>query len=239
MKLALIGYGKMGQMIERLAVEQGDEIICRIDAGDESMFDSPEFRQSDAAIEFSIPSVAAHNVEKALRAGIPVVSGTTGWTDDLPKMKKLAEELNGSLLWASNFSVGVNLFMQLNKYLAKMMNSFAQYSPALVETHHIHKLDHPSGTAVSLAENIVDNSDRISEWIEPAGVPVEPGQLPVSHIRRGEVPGIHSIIWDSPQDDITITHSAKGREGFALGAIMAAHWIVDNPGVHNISDMYE
>lgn len=238
MKIALIGYGKMGRMIERLAEEQGDRVVCHIDMGEEEKFDSPEFKNADVAIEFSVPTAARGNVERALCAGVPVVSGTTGWSDKLPQMKALAEDLNGSLLWASNFSVGVNIFMTLNRNLARMMNSFEQYLPALVETHHVHKLDHPSGTAVTLAEGIVGETARITEWTEPTGKPISDNQLAVSHIRRGEVAGIHSIVWDSPQDEIAITHSAKGREGFALGAILAARWLINHPGVHDIAEVY-
>lgn len=239
MKIALIGYGRMGHTIERIALQRGDSITCRIDKDNISDFDTDAFRSSDAAIEFSTPATAYDNVTRCLRAGIPVVSGTTGWGDKLDETRRLCGELGGSMLWASNFSIGVNIFMAVNRRLAALMNHFPEYTPRMVETHHIHKLDHPSGTAVTLAEEIVAATGRISGWAEPeSGVSLPDGILPVDHIRSGEVPGIHTIIWDSPADDITITHSAKNRDGFAYGAVLAAHWLVKNPGVHSIGDMF-
>lgn len=238
MKIAIIGYGRMGRLIERLATERGDEISCRIDADNIEDFDSDAFKNSDVAIEFTTPATGEVNVVRCLEAGIPVVSGTTGWNDRLPEVKKICEERNASMIWASNFSIGVNIFMAINRRLARIMNAFPQYLPHMVETHHIHKLDHPSGTAVTLAEEIIESCPRIKSWEEPADGRKTPDDvLPVDHIRTGEVPGIHTISWNSSADDITITHSAKSREGFALGAIMAAHWLVNNPGYHTMKDM--
>lgn len=238
MKIAIIGYGRMGKTIERLALAHGDVITCRIDQDNQEEFDSEAFRTSDAAIEFTTPSTARQNVLRCIEAGVPVVCGSTGWTAALPEVQNICREKGGSLLWASNFSIGVNIFMAINRRLASIMNFFPEYSPRMVETHHIHKLDHPSGTAVTLAQEIVADTDRIKCWAEPDGNHKLPADtLPIEHIRQGEVPGIHTITWDSAADDITITHSAKNRDGFAKGAVLAAHWLAGNPGVHTIREM--
>lgn len=239
MKIALIGYGKMGHIIERIAIARGNTITCRIDADNQEEFDSEAFRKSDVAIEFTTPATAAANIARCFEAGVPVVCGTTGWTGRLEYFRRLCHEGKGSLLWASNFSIGVNIFMAVNRYLADIMNSFPAYTPSMTETHHVHKLDHPSGTAITLAEQIVEHTDRVSGWREPSetGAPAEEGILTVDHVRRGEVPGIHTITWDSAADEISITHSAKSREGFAAGAVMAAEWLPGHPGFHTIGEM--
>ena len=244
MKLALIGYGKMGHMIERIARERGHEIVSIIDMENRADFDSDAFRSADCAIEFSIPASALGNIREAMAQGVPVVCGTTGWTAALPEVKQLCDEGNGTFLFASNFSVGVNIFMAVNRYLAKIMNGFPQYHPSMVETHHIHKLDHPSGTAITLAEEIVADTERIDGWKEPDADGKSAGDLSgdvleISHIREGEVPGIHTIEWDSPVATIPISHSAKSREGFALGAVMAAEWLADKKGFHTIGEVFK
>lgn len=239
MKIALIGYGKMGHIIEKIALSRGNEITCRIDKDNQEDFDSDAFAQSDVAIEFTTPATAKAGVMNCISRGVPVVCGTTGWTDSLPEIRTLCDEGKATFMWASNFSVGVNIFMAINKMLAGIMDSFPQYSPRMVETHHIHKLDHPSGTAITLAEQIIDSNSRVDAWCEPQDNRGEcsASALPIEHIRSGEVPGIHTIVWDSNVDDITITHSAKSREGFALGAIMAAEWLPAHPGWHTIGEM--
>lgn len=238
MKIALIGYGKMGHTIERIAKERGNEITCRIDKDNLEDLGSEAFLGSDVAIEFTTPATARDNVERCIEAGIPVVSGTTGWQKELPEVQELCRQKDGSMIWASNFSIGVNIFMAVNRQLAHIMNAFPEYKASMSETHHIHKLDHPSGTAVTLANAIVGEVERLSQWAEQEG----DGQLasdilPIAHERRGEVPGIHTIVWDSPADDITITHSAKNRDGFALGAVLAAEWLPSHPGIHTIQEM--
>ena len=239
MKIALIGYGKMGHIIEKIAKERGHEIVSIIDMHNTEDFGSESFRSADVAIEFTIPSSAEGNVLKCFEAGVPVVSGTTAWADRLPAMKEICDEGNGTLLWASNFSVGVNIFRAVNRYLTRLMNVFPQYTPHLVETHHVHKLDHPSGTAVTLAEDLIGESDRINSWKEPEdGCGTEEGVLEIDHIRSGEVPGIHTVVWDSEQDSISITHSAKTREGFAMGAVLAAEWLAGKKGFHTIDEMF-
>ena len=206
MKIALIGYGKMGHMIEQIALLRGHEIVCTIDVGDEAKFESDAFRSADVAIEFTTPQTAEANVRKAWAQGVPVVCGTTGWNAEA----LMAEPNTPGLVWKSNFSVGVNIFFDLNKWLAEKLRDYPQYRPHIYEEHHIHKLDKPSGTAKTLAEGLRVTGDGL--W----------NDVPIESVREGELPGNHSVIWDSPEDTIVITHMAKGREGFALGAVLAA-----------------
>ena len=238
MKIALIGYGKMGHIIEKIAMTRGNEISCRIDVDNLDDFESEAFRSSDVAIEFSAPQAAAGNVLRAFRNGVPVVSGTTGWKDRLPEMHALCDQGKGTLLWASNFSIGVNIFMAINRSLSSIMQSFPQYTPSMTETHHIHKLDSPSGTAITLAEELIASNSRVDSWreVEDFGEPTDAGVMPIKAIREGEVPGIHTITWDSDVDLISITHSAKSREGFALGAVMAAEWLAGKKGWHTMGE---
>lgn len=237
MKIALIGYGKMGHMIESIALERGHTISVAIDRDNTADFDSAAFRESDVAIEFSVPETGFDNVIRCLKAGLPVVSGTTGWSAKLPEARNYCESVGGSLIWASNFSIGVNVFMAANRLLARIMNRFPEYTPSMEEVHHIHKLDHPSGTAITLAEQIVSETDRIGSWAESEDeVDARKGVLEISHERRGEVPGIHTVEWDSEADTITITHSAKSRRGFALGAVLAAEWLPSHPGIHTVDE---
>lgn len=246
MNIALTGYGKMGHIIERIAKERHHNVVCIIDKDNNADFDSYAFRSADCVIEFSTPATAVGNIRKSFEQGVPVVCGTTGWTDAMPEIKSLCEDGENTFLFASNFSVGVNIFMAVNRYLARIMNGFPQYRPHIVETHHIHKLDHPSGTAITLAEEIIEETDRISGWCEPEGAETcckissdKNGELmEIDHIRTGEVPGIHTIDWDSDVDSITITHSAKSREGFALGAVLAAEWLADKKGFHTINEVF-
>lgn len=232
MKIALIGYGKMGHAIERHALKRGHEIVCRVDAENINDIESDAFRSADVAIEFTMPAAACDNCLRAMAAGVPVVSGTTGWGDRLEEVKKVCDRGEGTLLWSSNFSIGVNLFMSLNKYLTRLMAPFPQYRPSMHEVHHIHKLDHPSGTAITLAQGIIENDGCVTGWTEDDTA--DPSKLVISHERRGEVPGIHSIKWESAVDSITITHDAKSRDGFALGAVMAAEWLAGRQGFHTI-----
>ena len=196
----------MGHMIEQIALLRGHEIVCTIDVGDEAKFESDAFRSADVAIEFTTPQTAEANVRKAWAAGVPVVCGTTGWNAEA----LMAEPNTPGLIWKSNFSVGVNIFFDLNKWLAEKLRDYPQYSPHIYEEHHIHKLDKPSGTAKTLAEGLRVTGDGL--W----------NDVPIESVRDGEIPGNHSVIWDSPEDTIVITHMAKGREGFALGAVLAA-----------------
>lgn len=238
MKLAIIGYGRMGHMIEEIAKERGHKIVCVIDVDNPDDFNTDAYRSADVAIEFTTPGTAVDNILKSFAAKVPVVCGTTGWLDALPDLKDICDKGAGTLLHASNFSIGVNIFMAVNRYLAKIMNDFPAYIPSMTEIHHIHKLDHPSGTAITLAEDLVSNVTRLDGWQEPEeGKPVSANALPIEHVRQGEVPGTHIITWDSPVDKITISHEAKSREGFALGAVMAAEWLKGKKGYFTISDM--
>lgn len=227
MKIALIGYGKMGKMIEKVAISRGHEIVSIIDIDNPQDFCSEEFASADVAIEFTTPQAAFANYQKAFAAGVKVVSGSTGWMKDhREEVLRMVNEEGNTLFWASNFSVGVAIFSAVNRYLATIMNGFSQYTPTMKEVHHIHKLDKPSGTAITLAEEIVSNIDRIDN-------------VPIDSIREGEVPGIHSIKYDSAADSITITHDAHTREGFALGAVLAAEYTKDHTGLLSINDMFK
>lgn len=241
MKIAIIGYGKMGHAVERIAVERGHEISCRIDADNPDDFDSGDFVSADVAIEFTKPSAAVGNYSHAFEMGIPVVSGTTGWTDRMPEVKQMISAYGATLLWSSNFSIGVNLFIQVSNYLSRLMDNFPQYLPTMNEIHHVHKLDHPSGTAITLAEGIISNNSRIERWAEPSSDAVSgDSTLLVRHERVGEVPGTHTVEWKSPVDAITIEHRAFSRDGFAFGAVLAAEWLVANPksrGLLSFDDM--
>lgn len=238
MKAAIIGHGKMGHMIEEILKERGHEIVAVIDEHNRDEFASAAFASADVAIEFSCPGAAVDNLLHAFAAGVPVVCGTTGWLDSMPEIKDMCGKGEGTLLWSSNFSIGMNIFMAINRYLADIMRNFPQYSPSMVETHHIHKLDHPSGTAITLAEELIDRTPLLQTWEEvPEGGAGAPGRLPVTAIREGEMPGIHTVIWDSEADSITISHSAKSRRGFALGAVLAAEWLVGKKGFHTMAEM--
>ena len=234
MKIALIGYGKMGKTIEQIAIARGHEIVARIDIDNQDDFTSPEFKSADVAIEFSQPQSAMENYRRAFAAGVKVVSGTTGWLESMPEVKKACENGN-TFFYSSNYSLGVNIFFALNKYLAKIMNGFANYEVSMEETHHIHKLDAPSGTAITLAEGIIENISRKESWVE--GVEPKTQEIGITSFRRDEVPGIHTIKYESDVDTITITHDAKSRAGFALGAVVAAEFIKDKTGFITMQDM--
>ena len=240
MKIALIGYGKMGRMIEQIAKDRGHEIVCVIDVDNQQDFDSEAFKSADVAIEFTNPTAAYGNYLKAFRHNVKVVSGSTGWMkehgDDVRRM--CSAEGGQTLFWASNFSVGVAIFSAVNRYLAKIMNGFPQYDVRMEETHHIHKLDAPSGTAITLAEEIISDVDRKKEWVKGSN-DVAADQLAIESIRRNEVPGIHSVVYDSDADCITITHDAHSRKGFAMGAVLAAEYTKDHSGLLTISDMFK
>ena len=237
MKIALIGYGKMGKMIEEIALSRGHEIVSIIDIDNLQDFESEAFRSADVAIEFTNPSAAYGNYLKCWKQGVKVVSGSTGWMKEHGDDVRQECTTGGkTLFWASNFSIGVAIFSAVNRYLAKIMNQFPQYDVELEETHHVHKLDHPSGTAITLGEEIVAELDRKENWAEDT---TDPKLLRIDHIRRGEVPGIHTIRYDSDADCITITHDAHSRRGFALGAVLAAEYTKDHQGLLTISDMFK
>ncbi|MDD3787289.1 MAG: 4-hydroxy-tetrahydrodipicolinate reductase [Petrimonas sp.] len=235
MKIALIGYGKMGKEIEKIARERGHEIVCTIDMNEETKFDSPEFRSADVAIEFTSPESALNNYRKAFAADVPVVSGTTGWLENLDEIKQACEKDGKTFFYASNFSLGVNIFFALNKYLAQIMNQFPDYDVRMEETHHIHKLDAPSGTAITLAEDILANIGRKEKW--SLNETESANELEIKAFREGEVPGLHTVIYESEADIIRITHDAKSRKGFALGAVLAAEFTKGKKGFLGMNDM--
>jgi len=249
MKIALIGYGKMGREIERIALDRGHEIVCIIDVDNQEDFDSAAFKSADVAIEFTNPMVAYTNYMKTFKAGVKLVSGSTGWmAEHGEEVRRLCIDEGKTLFWSSNFSLGVAVFSAVNKYLAKIMNRFPTYGVTMSETHHIHKLDAPSGTAITLAEGILENLDRKDKWVEgtfraPDGTVSGTDrcaacELPINSIREGEVPGIHTIRYDSEADSITITHDAKNRKGFALGAVLAAEYTAEHHGYLGMSDLF-
>jgi len=249
MKIALIGYGKMGHMIEEIALSRGHEIVSIIDIDNQQDFDSPEFRSADVAIEFTAPHVAYDNYLRAFQHGVKVVSGSTGWLKEHgDDVRRMCAEEGKTLFWSSNFSLGVTIFRAVNRYLANIMNRFEDYRPTMEETHHIHKLDHPSGTAITLAEELVAEVDRLSGWkfgllTQPDGsvegsAEVPADQLRIDSVRRDEVPGIHSITWNSDADQITITHDAHSRRGFALGAVLAAEYTAQHTGLLTMQDLF-
>jgi 4-hydroxy-tetrahydrodipicolinate reductase len=222
MKIAIIGYGRMGHIIESIALERGHKIVCVIDKDNTEDFLSGSFASADVAIEFTTPKTAEANILRAWEAGVPVVCGTTGWNVEAIKRKIQSKDTKSGLMWSSNYSIGVNILFALNKQLAKFMEAYPSYTPHMKEVHHIHKLDAPSGTAKTLQEAI--GEERLSIKA-------------IESIREGEVPGIHTVIWDSEVDNITITHSAKSRNGFALGAVIAAEWMKGKTGYHTFEEV--
>lgn len=235
MKLALIGYGKMGREIEQIAKSRGHEIVSIIDVNNLADFESDAFKSADVAIEFTRPDAALENYRRAFKSGVAVVAGTTGWLDHIDEIRNACENEGKTFFYASNFSLGVNIFFALNKYLAKIMNGFTDYDVKMKEIHHIHKLDEPSGTAITLAEGVLENIDRKNNWT--IDTPKDSSELFIEAIREGEVPGYHSIIYESEVDTITITHDAKSRKGFALGAVVAAEFTCGKKGFLTMSDM--
>ncbi|HNE30535.1 MAG TPA: 4-hydroxy-tetrahydrodipicolinate reductase, partial [Saprospiraceae bacterium] len=236
MKIGLFGYGKMGRAIEQIALAQGHDIAWRINRSNQQELTPDLLRQADVAIEFTRPDAAFDNVMLCLENGVPVVSGTTGWLDRLPAAREFCLQNRRALLWASNFSVGVNLFFALNRYLATLMNTRTEYQPAVTETHHIHKLDAPSGTARTLTQDILALVERLDGWVlSPQAAGNE--MVPVTAVREGEVPGTHQIRWLGPVDEITIEHKAHSRTGFAAGAVLAAEWLQGRTGAFGMGDV--
>jgi len=235
MKIVIIGYGKMGKMIEVVAAERGHQIVLTIDIDNLHEFTPENLGKAEVAIEFTKPSTAFANVTRCIEYGIPVVSGSTGWYDLLDEAKRLCVELNGSMLCTSNFSLGVNIFFEINRQLARIMNRFPDYSAGIEEIHHIQKLDAPSGTAITLAEGVIGEIPRIEKW--ELAETRHSTSLPIRAIRKDSVPGTHSVKYSSEIDDIEIIHTAHNRRGLALGAVMAAEYIHDKNGVFSMKDL--
>ncbi|WP_223551699.1 4-hydroxy-tetrahydrodipicolinate reductase [Aestuariivivens sp. NBU2969] len=230
MNIALLGYGKMGQTIEQIAINRGHNIVLTVDKDDKDF----DVTKADVAIDFSIPNVAFNNIALCLNNNVPVVSGTTGWLDDYDKAVALCKEKQGGFIYASNYSLGVNIFFELNKTLAKMMSSLNQYNISMEEIHHTQKLDAPSGTAISLANDIIENHNNVNAWkLDEASE----NTIPIVSKRIADVPGTHSIHYKSEVDTINIEHVAHNRQGFALGAVIAAEWLVGKKGVFSMKDV--
>lgn len=243
MKIALLGYGKMGQIIERFALERGHEVVLKITIDNLQDLTVANLSNADVAIDFSAPDAVVSNIYKCFEASLPIVVGTTGWYGKLQEIKNDCLSSNNTLLYGSNFSIGVNLFFHLNKVLAKLMNNYPAYEVQVEEIHHTQKLDAPSGTAMTIAEDIIENLDRKTEWLnEIVGMPIpeiiKNEQLLIESHRIENVPGTHTVVYSSEVDDIEIKHTAHSRAGFALGALVAAEWLQNKQGFYNVADVF-
>ncbi len=234
MNIALFGYGKMGKEIEAIALKRNHNIVLKINKDNVSTISESDLKKADVIIEFSTPHAVLENIKKCINAQVPVVVGTTGWYDKFEEIKNLCAEKNGGLFHATNFSLGVNLFFKVNTYLAELMNKYTDYDVSMEEIHHIHKLDKPSGTAITLAEQIIKKIDRKTNWSIDSN---SRETLFIKDIREGEVPGTHIIKYSSEVDDIEIMHKAHNRKGFALGAVIAAEFLNGKKGIYTMSDI--
>ncbi|MBP5368935.1 MAG: 4-hydroxy-tetrahydrodipicolinate reductase [Bacteroidales bacterium] len=239
MKIAIIGYGKMGHVIEQIAKERGHEVVLILDALiNPQDFTAENLRKADVAIEFTRPDAAFDNYIKCFNAGIPVVSGTTGWLEKLPEVQRICKEEGKTFFYSSNYAIGVNIFFRVNKFLAKLMNHYSDFDISMQEIHHIHKLDKPSGTAITIAEGILENVERKDSWTLD-NKPTDK-QIYIDVVREGEVPGTHTVNYTSPIEDITITHTSHNRNGLALGAVLAAEFLVGKPsGFYTMDDLMQ
>ena len=229
MKIALLGYVKMGTVIERIALERGHEIVLKKD--EFNTYDG--LSTADVAIDFSVPTAAVDNISNCFHANVPVVSGTTGWLEHFDEMTALCNEKQGGFISSSNFSLGVNIFFELNEYLAKIMSQFDSYKVSMEEIHHTQKLDAPSGTAISLAKGVIENSSYANWTLDDA----KQGEIHIEAKRIGDVPGTHTVTYDSIVDSIELKHTAHNREGFALGAVIAAEWLAGKTGIYSMKDV--
>lgn len=240
MKIALLGYGKMGKIIEEIAISRGHSIVLKVNSANSATFSDSELKQADVAIEFSRPDSVMPNISRCITAGVPIVVGTTGWYANLENVKKEVQSANGALFHASNFSLGVNLFFKMNEQLAELMKPFPEYEPSIEEIHHIHKLDAPSGTGITLAEGLLTHLGRKNNWklyTEKGPASANDTDLPLIAIRTGEVPGTHMVTYTSSIDRISMTHEAFNRKGFATGSVVAAEWITSRKGVFTMRDL--
>lgn len=247
MKIALLGYGKMGKIIERIATDRKHEIVLTIDHDNLHELTVENLQKADAAIEFTTPGSVLRNIDTCVAAGVPVIVGTTGWYDHIAEVKDKCLQGNGAVMYASNYSVGVNIFFKVNQMLAKIMNNYPYYDVQVEEIHHTQKLDSPSGTAITIAEGILDNVDGKKEWAnilisedpaEQTDEALKPEQLLIESHRIDSVPGTHTVIYDSEVDTIEFKHTAHNRNGFALGAVLAAEWLQHKKGFYTVHDMF-
>lgn len=235
LKIIIVGYGRMGQEIKQVAEKRGHEILMTIDKDNQDEFTPENLKKADVAIEFSLPDAAYDNIKKCFDANLPVVSGTTGWLERFYDIRRYCLEKDTAFFYASNFNIGMNLFFKVNEYMAKIMNHYSNYDVEIEETHHVHKVDAPSGTAVKLAESLINEIKRKNKWKKEKGEAED--EIPVKSIREDEVPGIHRVMYSSSFDEIELKHSARSREGFALGAVMAAEFIHDKQGIYSMDDL--
>jgi 4-hydroxy-tetrahydrodipicolinate reductase len=235
MDIALIGYGKMGKEIEQIALSRGHKIILKVDAKNAESYSIDDLKQADVAIEFSTPESVANNIYHCFKSDVPVIIGTTGWLSKLDEVKKSCIKQNQAMFYASNYSIGVNLFFKLNTYLANLMNAYPAYNPQIEEIHHVHKLDSPSGTAISLANQLIEENDFKKKWVNE--ISENNNELGIISKRIDEVPGTHIVTYSSEVDEISIKHIAHNRKGFALGAVIAAEWIQNKKGVFGMDDL--
>lgn len=235
MNIALIGYGKMGKEIEVLALQRGHKIVLVTDHLSPELFTTENLKKADVAIEFTTPESAKKNITKCFEAGVPVVSGTTGWVAEIEEIRQTCSSMQGAFFYASNFSLGVNILFRLNKYLAEIMNRYEDYEVSISETHHVHKKDAPSGTAITLAIGIIENISRKNSWTGKDAQNTQ--EIPIQSFREGEVFGDHSITYESFADIIQLSHSAINRKGFALGAVLAAEFIAGKKGIFSMDDL--
>ncbi|QBQ39757.1 4-hydroxy-tetrahydrodipicolinate reductase [Sphingobacterium psychroaquaticum] len=244
MKIVLLGYGKMGQQIEKFALKRGHEISLIVDKDNRESLTAADLADADIAIDFSEPAAALSNISLCFEADLPVVVGTTGWYDHLEEVKSICIEADQSLLYGSNFSIGVNIFFHVNKLLAKAINPYKQYDVQVEEIHHIHKLDAPSGTAITIAEGILGETDHKNKWIndvvgEGDELIAKPEELLIESLRIEEVPGTHTVLYSSEVDQIEFKHTAHNRAGFALGAVVAAEWLFGKKGFYQVTEMFD
>ena len=246
MKIALLGYGKMGKIIEKIATDRKHEIVLTIDHDNLHDLTAENLQKADVAIEFSTPGTTLSNIRHCLNAGVPIVVGTTGWYDEIPALKQECQENNKTMIYASNFSVGVNIFFHVNRVLAKLMNNYPYYDVQVEEIHHVQKLDSPSGTAITIAEGILENLVAKQKWVNVltdsngnSDDNIKADELLIESHRIDSVPGTHTVIYDSEVDTIEFKHTAHNRNGFALGAVLAAEWIKDKRGFYSVQDMFD
>lgn len=245
MKIVLLGYGKMGQLIEKFALKRGHEVVLVVDSNNREDLNIDDLGNADIAIDFSTPEAALANISLCFEANLPIVVGTTGWYEHLQEVKEICLEANQSLLYGSNFSIGVNIFFHINRMLAKAMNPYKQYDVQVEEIHHIHKVDAPSGTAITIAEGILDNSTSKDSWVNevvgstPEGLVHKQDQLLIESLRIEEVPGTHTVLYSSEVDQIEFKHTAHNRDGFALGAVVAAEWLNGKKGFYQVTEIFD
>lgn len=245
MKIVLLGYGKMGQLIEKFVQKRGHEVVLIVDANNREDITIEDLQQADVAIDFSAPDAALENISLCFEADLPIVVGTTGWYEHLQEVKEICLEADQSLLYGSNFSIGVNVFFHINRLLAKAMDPYKQYDVQVEEIHHIHKLDAPSGTAITIAEGIIENSTSKHSWVNEvegssaADLVNKPDELLIESLRIEEVPGTHTVLYSSEVDQIEFKHTAHNRHGFALGAVVAAEWLHGKKGFYQVTEIFD